>query len=71
MTALPERLAATLPALETGPTHGDFQLRNLRWETSTGTLYVIDFERSEEDPAVRDFVRLSDAWDGRTDLYEA
>ncbi|ORT60714.1 phosphotransferase [Streptomyces sp. CB03238] len=60
-----------LPALETGPTHGDFQLRNLRWDEATGTLYVIDFERSEEGPAVRDFVRLSDAWAGRPDLYEA
>ncbi|WP_107121772.1 phosphotransferase [Streptomyces yokosukanensis] len=63
--------AAVLPALETVPTHGDFQRRNLRWDQSTGTLYVIDFERSEDGPAVRDFVRLSDAWDGRPDLYKA
>ncbi|WP_431045300.1 phosphotransferase [Streptomyces sp. P1-3] len=63
--------ATGLPALETVPTHGDFQLRNLHWEEATGTLYVIDFERSENGPAVRDFVRLSDAWDGRPDLYEA
>ncbi|MFB8137421.1 phosphotransferase [Streptomyces mirabilis] len=63
--------AAGLPALAVGTTHGDFQRRNLRWEKATGTLCVIDFERSEDGPAVRDFVRLSDAWDGRPDLYEA
>lgn len=63
--------AAGLPALETVPTHGDFQLRNLRWDEVTDTLYVIDFERSEEGPAVRDFVRLADAWGGRPDLFEA
>jgi hypothetical protein len=34
-------------------------------------LYVIDFERSEGGSAVRDFVRLSDAWHGRPDLHEA
>ncbi|MFC5227999.1 aminoglycoside phosphotransferase family protein [Streptomyces fimbriatus] len=50
--------AAGLPPLETGPTHGDFQLRNLRWDETTESLYVIDFERSEDGPAVRDFVRL-------------
>ncbi|WP_433177330.1 phosphotransferase [Actinoallomurus sp. CA-150999] len=58
-----------LPDLDLMPTHGDFQLRNLLWDG--GTLYVIDFERSEEGPAVRDFVRLSDAWAGRPDLYDA
>ncbi|WP_236242396.1 phosphotransferase [Streptomyces sp. CC228A] len=63
--------AAGLPPLEAGPTHGDFQLRNLRWDEASGSLYVIDFERSEDGPAVRDFVRLSDAWAGRPDLYEA
>ncbi|MFE2849765.1 phosphotransferase [Streptomyces lavendulae] len=63
--------AAALPGPEAVPTHGDFQLRNLRWEDTTGTLYVIDFERSETGPAVRDFVRLSDAWAGRPDLYGA
>ncbi|CAL9361120.1 hypothetical protein SUDANB105_00667 [Streptomyces sp. enrichment culture] len=63
--------AASLPALEAVPTHGDFQLRNLRWDEAADTLYVLDFERSEEGPAVRDFVRLSDAWHGRPDLLEA
>ncbi|MFF9673599.1 phosphotransferase [Streptomyces eurythermus] len=66
------RKAAALPAPDqVVPTHGDFQLRNLRWDPTTDTLYVIDFERSEEGPAVRDFVRLSDAWLGRPDLQEA
>ncbi|WP_238426584.1 hypothetical protein [Streptomyces adustus] len=32
---------------------------------------MIDFERGEPGPAVRDLVRLSDAWDGRPDLFEA
>ncbi|MFF1798384.1 NUDIX hydrolase, partial [Kitasatospora sp. NPDC058263] len=41
------------------------------WDEVTGSLYVIDFERAEPGPAVRDFVRLSDAWAGRPDLCEA
>ncbi|MFE6977127.1 phosphotransferase [Streptomyces sp. NPDC057682] len=63
--------AAGLAPLETVPTHGDFQLRNLLWDDSSGVLGVIDFERSEDGPAVRDFVRLSDAWHGRPDLFQA
>ncbi|MFK0017322.1 phosphotransferase [Streptomyces sp. NPDC091027] len=63
--------AAGLAPLPTVPTHGDFQLRNLRWDASADALYVIDFERSEDGPAVRDFVRLSDAWHGRPDLFQA
>ncbi|MGI5262396.1 phosphotransferase [Streptomyces angustmyceticus] len=63
--------AADASGLESVPTHGDFQLRNLRWDEATGSLYVIDFERSEQGPAVRDFVRLSDAWGGRPDLFAA
>ncbi|MFD7323939.1 phosphotransferase [Streptomyces sp. NPDC059875] len=63
--------AVSLAPLETVPTHGDFQLRNLRWDEAADALYVIDFERSEEGPAVRDFVRLSDAWHGRPDLFKA
>ncbi|MYQ79855.1 MULTISPECIES: phosphotransferase [unclassified Streptomyces] len=63
--------AADGPALPIVPTHGDFQLRNLRWDEDSGTLYVIDFERSEEGPALRDFVRLSDSWHGRPDLLAA
>ncbi len=65
------RKVAGLPAPDGVPTHGDFQLRNLRWDEAADTLYVIDFERSEEGPAVRDFVRLSDAWHGRPDLLQA
>ncbi|MFC9930114.1 phosphotransferase [Streptomyces sp. NPDC127190] len=63
--------AAHLPALEAVPTHGDFQLRNLRWDEDADVLYVIDFERSAEGPAIRDFVRLADAWHGRADLRQA
>lgn len=65
------RKAAGLPAPDVVPTHGDFQLRNLRWDAAADALYVIDFERSEEGPAVRDFVRFSDAWHGRPDLLQA
>ncbi|WP_243762148.1 phosphotransferase [Streptomyces sp. Tu 3180] len=68
--ATAERVSA-LPALEAVPTHGDFQPRNLRWDEAADALYVIDFERSEEGPAVRDFIRLSDAWHGRPDLLKA
>ncbi|MFF4715249.1 phosphotransferase [Streptomyces eurythermus] len=68
--ATAERAVGLAPLMAV-PTHGDFQLRNLRWDETTGTLYVIDFERSEEGPAVRDFVRLSDAWHGRPDLFQA
>lgn len=63
--------ASHLPGVDVVPTHGDFQLRNLRWDASAEALYVIDFERSEDGPAVRDFVRLSDAWHGRPDLLHA
>ncbi|MFE1875602.1 phosphotransferase [Streptomyces sp. NPDC059496] len=63
--------AVGLPALEAVPRHGDLQLRNLRWDEAADACYVIDFERSEEGPALRDFVRLSDAWHGRPDLRQA
>ena len=63
--------ATGLPALDVVPTHGDLQLRNLRWDEAADVLYVIDFERSEEGPAIRDFARLSDAWHGRPDLLAA
>ncbi|MFJ8676258.1 phosphotransferase [Streptomyces sp. NPDC093589] len=64
------RRAADLPGLDHVPTHGDFQLRNLL-RAEDGSLSVIDFERSDPGPAIRDLVRLSDAWAGRPDLYEA
>ncbi|MGW8989079.1 phosphotransferase [Streptomyces zhihengii] len=63
--------AGHLPGADVVPTHGDFQLRNLRWDGHAEALHVIDFERSEDGPAVRDFVRLSDAWHGRLDLLQA
>jgi tRNA A-37 threonylcarbamoyl transferase component Bud32 len=62
--------AARLPGLDLVPTHGDLQPRNLLWAPEAG-LAVIDFERSEPGPAVRDLVRLSDTWAGRPDVYEA
>ncbi|MEU3479609.1 phosphotransferase [Streptomyces sp. NPDC033754] len=62
--------ARLLPPVEPVATHGDFQLRNLLL-AEDGTLRVIDFERSESRPAVRDFVRILDAFDGREDLFEA
>ncbi|MEU6353607.1 phosphotransferase [Streptomyces sp. NPDC047072] len=67
--ALVER-GRQLPPLEWVETHGDFQLRNIL-RAADGTLTVIDFERSEPGEVVRDLVRLSDAWAGRPDLYEA
>ncbi|WP_371100095.1 phosphotransferase [Streptomyces sp. PU_AKi4] len=74
--------ARRLKPLEWVETHGDFQLRNILYAPDapaptdeaddTGPfLAVIDLERSEPGPAVRDLVRLSDAWHGRPELYEA
>ncbi|MFD7919645.1 phosphotransferase [Streptomyces sp. NPDC059740] len=63
--------------LEWVETHGDFQLRNILHndfdapEDAEDSVAVIDLERSEPGPAVRDLVRLSDAWASRPDLYEA
>ncbi|MFJ2584971.1 phosphotransferase [Streptomyces sp. NPDC087538] len=66
------RQAKTLSLLEQVETHGDFQLRNILCSDDVdGPLAVIDLERSEPGPAVRDLVRLSDAWAHRPDLYEA
>lgn len=78
------RQAEVLKPLEWVETHGDFQLRNILYTTSTAVsdaalgavdpglfVAVIDLERSEPGPAVRDLVRLSDAWDGRPDLFDA
>jgi 8-oxo-dGTP pyrophosphatase MutT (NUDIX family)/Ser/Thr protein kinase RdoA (MazF antagonist) len=75
------RQAEALPPLEWVHTHGDFQLRNILLtdkadlsdavDGAEGCVAVIDLERSEPGPAVRDLVRLSDAWSGRPDLYEA
>ncbi|WP_432105904.1 aminoglycoside phosphotransferase family protein [Streptomyces sp. bgisy091] len=70
------RHPAALPPLEWVETHGDFQLRNILCsptETNSSDAFagVIDLERSEPDPAVRDLVRLSDAWADRPDLRDA
>jgi hypothetical protein len=77
------RSAERLPALDQVPTHGDFQLRNILLTGMPHTLpdgaeddvlpqlAVIDYERAEPGPAVRDLVRLSDEWDGRPDLRDA
>ncbi|MER7688201.1 phosphotransferase [Streptomyces sp. NPDC097610] len=73
------RQAKDLPPLEWVETHGDFQLRNILSTPDAAdetddlevVVAVIDFERSEPGPAVRDLVRLSDAWAGRDDLFEA
>ncbi|MGW6485759.1 phosphotransferase [Streptomyces sp. NPDC055056] len=76
------RQAKDLPPLEWVETHGDFQLRNILHDPDTRTaeneaedsgpfVGVIDLERSEPGPAVRDLVRLSDAWHGRPDLLGA
>ncbi|MGW8760982.1 phosphotransferase [Streptomyces sp. NPDC055815] len=67
--------SAVATAQELGPltpvvTHGDFQLRNLLLGDD-GTVGVIDFERSEPQPCVRDFVRILDHFDGRPDLAAA
>ncbi len=62
-------LAAVLPAV---PIHGDTQPRNWLWDPAARRLAMIDFERAEVAPAVRDLVRLVDgAWDGRPDLAQA
>lgn len=62
--------AEAVPPLDRVPTHGDFQLRNLLLDKD-GSLAVIDFERSEPGPAIRDLVRLSDAWATHPRLYDA
>jgi Ser/Thr protein kinase RdoA (MazF antagonist) len=62
--------AEAVPPLDRVPTHGDFQLRNLLLDDN-GSLAVIDFERSEPGPAIRDLVRLSDAWATLPRLHDA
>ncbi|MFI6113249.1 phosphotransferase [Kitasatospora sp. NPDC051164] len=73
------RQAEDLQPLEWVETHGDLQPRNVLVTPDTADepdtldvfVAVIDIERSEPGPAVRDLVRLSDAWAGRPDLFEA
>ncbi|MFG2210484.1 phosphotransferase [Streptomyces sp. NPDC048638] len=55
------------------PTMGDLQLRNVLLDGEGPDIRVglIDFERAEFGPPLRDFARLSNAWDGRKDLADA
>jgi aminoglycoside phosphotransferase (APT) family kinase protein len=75
-TALVRRCAAELaaiaPQLPAVPTHGDVQPRNMLWDPATRQLALIDFERAELAPAIRDLVRLEyGPWDQRPDLRDA
>jgi aminoglycoside phosphotransferase (APT) family kinase protein len=57
-----DQIAPLIPAV---PTHGDAQPRNFLWDAATRRLALIDFERAEPGPAVRDLVRLEyGPWDG-------
>ncbi|MFI9210301.1 phosphotransferase [Streptomyces sp. NPDC053253] len=67
--AVVERAAALEP-LPLVATHGDFQIRNVLL-AADGGLRIVDFERSEPQPVVRDLVRLLDHFDGREDLCQA
>ena len=61
--------ARRLPAV---PTHGDAQPKNFLWDPGSRQLALIDFERAEPGPAVRDLVRLEySAWDGKSYLRDA
>jgi len=65
------RLAWLGPRVPAVASHGDFQPRNWLWDTASGRLGIIDWERAEPAPAVRDLVRLEyGPWDGRPDLRE-
>ncbi|MFB9831011.1 aminoglycoside phosphotransferase family protein [Actinoallomurus acaciae] len=65
-------LAAIEPRLPVTATHGDFMPRNFLWDRRTCRLALIDFERAELGPAVRDLVRLEyGCWDTRPELREA
>jgi 8-oxo-dGTP diphosphatase len=65
------RLAWLGPRVPAVASHGDFQPRNWLWDTASGRLGIIDWERAEPASAVRDLVRLEyGPWDGRPDLRE-
>ena len=65
------RLAWLGPRVPAVASHGDFQPRNWLWDTASGRLGIIDWERAEPAAAVRDLVRLEyGPWDGRPDLRE-
>jgi Ser/Thr protein kinase RdoA (MazF antagonist) len=66
------QLADIAPLLPSVPSHGYLQPRNVLWDGARRIVALIDFERAEFAPAVRDLVRLEyGPWDGRTDLREA
>lgn len=52
------RLAWLGPRVPAVASHGDFQPRNWLWDTASGRLGIIDWERAEPAPAIRDLVRL-------------
>lgn len=61
-----------LPPLPAVPAHGDVQPRNFLWDRNAQQLALIDFERAEPAPAIRDLVRLEfGPWDRRPDLRDA
>jgi Ser/Thr protein kinase RdoA (MazF antagonist) len=65
-------LARLVPELPAVPAHGDMQPRNWLWDPAARRLALIDFERADPAPAVRDLVRLEHGpWDKRPDLRDA
>lgn len=65
------RLARLGPRVPAVASHGDFQPRNWIWDSGSGRLGVIDWERAEPAAAVRDLARLEyGPWDRRPDLRE-
>ncbi len=66
------QLQEIAPLIPTVPTHGDAQIRNFLWDAPNRRLALIDFERAEVAPAVRDLVRLEyGPWDGQPHLRAA
>lgn len=66
------QLSVLGPQIAVTATHGNFQPRHFLWDQQVGQLAVIDFERAEPGPAVRDLVRLEYRnWDTRPDLRAA
>jgi Ser/Thr protein kinase RdoA (MazF antagonist) len=65
-------LAGLAPQLHAVPAHGDMQPRNWLWDRPARRLALIDFERAESAPAVRDLVRPEyGSWDQRPDLRDS
>jgi 8-oxo-dGTP diphosphatase len=67
-----DALMAIRSGLRMAPTHGDFQPRNFLWDQTTRRLGLIDFERAEDGPVLRDLVRLEiGPWAERADLRDS